>query len=219
MPSTASGRGRFGVLAEGARLAAADGTRCGPWAARRAGARGRRGDRGRSDLGMDLKRGGSQCVGSLEDAGLGRAGGPRRRRGQRRGDGQPRLDRGDDGGRDLGLRRLKGVQRPALAVRLRSPSRRCSSSTSAPTSRPAQHLVQFAFLGAAFSAAVLDVDDPTVGLLRSARRRARGAGDRRGARDPRRRPGSIRRQHRGRRPAGAKPPTSSSPTASPATSR
>ena len=29
----------------------------------------------------------------------------------------------------------------------------------------AQHLVQFAFLGAAFSAAVLDVRDPTVGLL------------------------------------------------------
>jgi len=29
----------------------------------------------------------------------------------------------------------------------------------------AQHLVQFAFLGAAFSAAVLDVADPTVGLL------------------------------------------------------
>ena len=66
----------------------------------------------------------------------------------------------------FGLRRLKGVQRPALAVRIPSPIKPVLVlDVGANVEVRPQHLVQFAFLGAAFSAAVLDVQDPTVGLL------------------------------------------------------
>jgi glycerol-3-phosphate acyltransferase PlsX len=66
----------------------------------------------------------------------------------------------------FGLRRLKGVQRPALAVQLPVPGKPVLFlDVGANVEVRAQHLVQFAFLGAAFSAAVLDVRDPTVGLL------------------------------------------------------
>jgi glycerol-3-phosphate acyltransferase PlsX len=66
----------------------------------------------------------------------------------------------------FGLRRLKGVQRPALAVRIPSPGKPVLFlDVGANVEVRPQHLVQFAFLGAAFSAAVLDVREPTVGLL------------------------------------------------------
>jgi glycerol-3-phosphate acyltransferase PlsX len=66
----------------------------------------------------------------------------------------------------FGLRRLKGVQRPALAVQLPVPGTPVLFlDVGANVEVRAQHLVQFAFLGAAFSAAVLDVEDPSVGLL------------------------------------------------------
>jgi glycerol-3-phosphate acyltransferase PlsX len=66
----------------------------------------------------------------------------------------------------FGLRRLKGVQRPALAVRLPSPVKPVLFlDVGANIEVRAQHLVQFAFLGAAFSAAVLEVHEPSVGLL------------------------------------------------------
>jgi glycerol-3-phosphate acyltransferase PlsX len=66
----------------------------------------------------------------------------------------------------FGLRRLKGVQRPALAVRLPVPGKPVLFlDVGANVEVRAQHLVQFAFLGAAFSAAVLDVPAPRVGLL------------------------------------------------------
>lgn len=66
----------------------------------------------------------------------------------------------------FGLRRLKGVQRPALAVRLPVPGKPVLFlDVGANVEVRAQHLVQFAFLGAAFSAAVLEVKDPSVGLL------------------------------------------------------
>jgi glycerol-3-phosphate acyltransferase PlsX len=66
----------------------------------------------------------------------------------------------------FGLRRLKGVQRPALAVRIPSPGKPVLFlDVGANVEVRAQHLVQFAFLGAAFSAAVLDVREPSVGLL------------------------------------------------------
>ncbi len=66
----------------------------------------------------------------------------------------------------FGLRRLKGVQRPALAVQLPVPGKPVLFlDVGANVEVRAQHLVQFAFLGAAFSAAVLDVEDPAVGLL------------------------------------------------------
>ncbi|MBS1679100.1 MAG: phosphate acyltransferase PlsX [Actinobacteria bacterium] len=66
----------------------------------------------------------------------------------------------------FGLRRLKGVQRPALAVRLPSPIKPVLFlDVGANVEVRAQHLVQFAFLGAAFAAAVLETREPTVGLL------------------------------------------------------
>jgi glycerol-3-phosphate acyltransferase PlsX len=66
----------------------------------------------------------------------------------------------------FGLRRLKGVQRPALAVRVPIPGKPVLFlDVGANVEVRAQHLVQFAFLGAAFSAAVLEVENPTVGLL------------------------------------------------------
>ncbi|MFL5834232.1 MAG: phosphate acyltransferase PlsX [Solirubrobacterales bacterium] len=66
----------------------------------------------------------------------------------------------------FGLRRLKGVQRPALAVQLPVPGKPVLFlDVGANVEVRAQHLVQFAFLGAAFSDAVLEVESPTVGLL------------------------------------------------------
>jgi glycerol-3-phosphate acyltransferase PlsX len=66
----------------------------------------------------------------------------------------------------FGLRRLKGVQRPALAVRVPIPGKPVLFlDVGANVEVRAQHLVQFAFLGAAFSAAVLEVENPSVGLL------------------------------------------------------
>jgi glycerol-3-phosphate acyltransferase PlsX len=66
----------------------------------------------------------------------------------------------------FGLRRLKGVQRPALAVQLPIPGKPVLFlDVGANVEVRAQHLVQFAFLGAAFSSAVLEVEDPAVGLL------------------------------------------------------
>ncbi len=66
----------------------------------------------------------------------------------------------------FGLRRLQGVQRPALAVQLPVPGKRVLFlDAGANVEVRAQHLVQFAFLGAAFSEAVLEVERPRVGLL------------------------------------------------------
>jgi glycerol-3-phosphate acyltransferase PlsX len=66
----------------------------------------------------------------------------------------------------FGLRRLKGVQRPALAVQVPVPGKAVLFlDVGANVEVRAQHLVQFAFLGAAFSAAVLEVESPTIGLL------------------------------------------------------
>jgi len=66
----------------------------------------------------------------------------------------------------FGLRRIKGVQRPALAVQLPVPGHRVLFlDVGANVEVRAQHLVQFAYLGAAFSEAVLGVVEPTVGLL------------------------------------------------------
>jgi glycerol-3-phosphate acyltransferase PlsX len=66
----------------------------------------------------------------------------------------------------FGLRRLKGVQRPALAVQLPVPGKAVLFlDIGANVEVRAQHLVQFAFLGAAFSQAVLGVERPRVGLL------------------------------------------------------
>ncbi len=66
----------------------------------------------------------------------------------------------------FGLRRMHGVKRPALAVQLPVPGKPVLFlDVGANVEVRAQHLVQFAFLGAAFSEAVLGVARPRVGLL------------------------------------------------------
>jgi len=66
----------------------------------------------------------------------------------------------------FGLRRMRGVQRPALAVQLPVPGKPVLFlDVGANVEVRPQHLVQFAFLGAAFSEAVLDVPSPRVALL------------------------------------------------------
>ncbi|HEY8083121.1 MAG TPA: phosphate acyltransferase PlsX [Solirubrobacterales bacterium] len=66
----------------------------------------------------------------------------------------------------FGLRRLQGVKRPALAAQLPVPGKPVLFlDVGANSEVRAQHLVQFAFLGSAFSQAVLGVERPRVGLL------------------------------------------------------
>ncbi|MGB7588055.1 MAG: phosphate acyltransferase PlsX [Solirubrobacterales bacterium] len=66
----------------------------------------------------------------------------------------------------FGLRRLRGVQRPALAAQLPVPGKAVLFlDAGANVEVRAQHLVQFAYLGAAFSEAVLGVRRPRVALL------------------------------------------------------
>ncbi len=78
----------------------------------------------------------------------------------------------------FGLRRLKGVQRPALAVQLPVPGKQVLFlDVGANVEVRAQHLVQFAFLGAAFSAAVLEVENPSVGLLTVGEEAGKGRGE------------------------------------------
>ena len=67
------------------------------------------------------------------------------------------------------LRRLHGLRRPALAVQLAVPGREAPPSVlldvGANSDFRASDLVQFAYLGSAFSRAVLGVERPRVGLL------------------------------------------------------
>ena len=67
------------------------------------------------------------------------------------------------------MRRLRGVHRPAIAVQLPLPERPSEHvlllDAGANTENRPQHLVQFAYLGSAFSEAVLDVERPRVALL------------------------------------------------------
>jgi glycerol-3-phosphate acyltransferase PlsX len=78
----------------------------------------------------------------------------------------------------FGLRRLQGVQRPALAVQLPAPNKTVLFlDVGANVEVRAQHLVQFAFLGAAFSAAALGVASPTVGLLTVGEEAGKGRGE------------------------------------------
>src|SRR3712207_738089 len=66
----------------------------------------------------------------------------------------------------LEIRRLSGVQRPAIAVVIpsrRGPSVLIDSGANA-DARP-EHLVQFAHMGAIFAEEVLDIREPAVALL------------------------------------------------------
>ncbi len=66
----------------------------------------------------------------------------------------------------FGLKRLRGVKRPALAAVVPLPGRPVLFlDIGANVEVRAQHLIQFAYLGAAFSTAVMGVESPTIGLL------------------------------------------------------
>ena len=79
------------------------------------------------------------------------------------------------------LKRAQGVHRPALAVQIPVPATDgpplvfldCGANTDV---RP-QHLIQFAFLGSAFSAAVLGADSPRVALLSVGEEQKKGRPD------------------------------------------
>ncbi len=79
------------------------------------------------------------------------------------------------------LKRAQGVHRPALAVQIPVPGSDrppllfldCGANTDV---RP-QHLIQFAFLGSAFSAAVLGVESPRVALLSVGEEQKKGRAD------------------------------------------
>jgi phosphate acyltransferase len=78
----------------------------------------------------------------------------------------------------LGIRRLQGVQRPALAAVLPLPGKQVLFlDVGANVEVRAQHLIQFAFLGAAFSEAVLGVVSPKVGLLSVGEESGKGTPD------------------------------------------
>ena len=105
----------------------------------------------------------------------------------------------------FGLRRLQGVQRPALAVQLPVPGKPVLFlDVGANVEVRAQHLVQFAFLGAAFSEAVLGVERPRVGLLSVGEEAGKGREEVVAAHEmlSRRARHRVRRQRRGPRPAG-----------------
>jgi phosphate acyltransferase len=79
------------------------------------------------------------------------------------------------------LKRAQGVHRPALAVQIPVPGSEgpplvfldCGANTDV---RP-QHLIQFAFLGSAFSAAVLGAESPRVALLSVGEEQKKGRTD------------------------------------------
>jgi glycerol-3-phosphate acyltransferase PlsX len=78
----------------------------------------------------------------------------------------------------FGIKRLRGVHRPALAALVPVPGKPVLFlDVGANTEVRPQHLVQFAFLGAAFSRAVLGVERPRVGLLSVGEEASKGTPD------------------------------------------
>lgn len=66
----------------------------------------------------------------------------------------------------FGLKRSRGVKRPALAAILPLPGKSVLFlDVGANVDVRSQHLIQFAWLGAAFAQAVMNLDNPSVGLL------------------------------------------------------
>ena len=74
------------------------------------------------------------------------------------------------------FKRAKGVHRPALALPLPVPGSPVTLlDVGANAHARSEHLVQFAFMGAAFAQAVLGVPEPRVGLLSNGEERTRGS--------------------------------------------
>ena len=79
------------------------------------------------------------------------------------------------GAATFGLRRIKGVKRPALAAQVPLPGRTVLFlDVGANVEVRAQHLVQFACLGASFMSAVRGIERPEVGLLSVGEERGKG---------------------------------------------
>jgi glycerol-3-phosphate acyltransferase PlsX len=73
------------------------------------------------------------------------------------------------------VKRLKGVHRPALALPIPIPGNPVVLlDVGASTEARPEHLVQFAYMGAAFAGAVLGIDRPRVGLLSNGEEPAKG---------------------------------------------
>ena len=78
----------------------------------------------------------------------------------------------------LSIKRLKGVHRPALAVLIPIPSRPVLLlDAGANVEVRPEHLVQFAYMGAAFMEAVAGVERPSVGLLSVGEESGKGTPD------------------------------------------
>src|SRR4051794_14231791 len=79
------------------------------------------------------------------------------------------------------LKRAQGVHRPALAVQIPVPGSDSPPlvflDAGANTDVRPQHLIQFAFLGSAFSRAVLEVESPRVALLSVGEEQKKGRAD------------------------------------------
>ncbi len=74
------------------------------------------------------------------------------------------------------VKRAHGVHRPALALPIPVPGRAVTLlDVGANDQARSEHLVQFAFMGAAFAKAVLGVEHPRVGLLSNGEERERGS--------------------------------------------
>ncbi len=74
------------------------------------------------------------------------------------------------------IKRAHGIYRPALALPVPFPSRTVTLlDVGASTEARREHLVQFAFMGAALARAVLGVEHPSVGLLSNGEEAARGS--------------------------------------------
>jgi phosphate acyltransferase len=74
------------------------------------------------------------------------------------------------------IKRASGIYRPALAIPLPVPERPVTLlDVGASAEARREHLVQFAFMGAALARIVLGVDNPRVGLLSNGEEAARGS--------------------------------------------
>jgi glycerol-3-phosphate acyltransferase PlsX len=78
----------------------------------------------------------------------------------------------------FGIRRIKGIYRPALGVRLPVPGKPVLLlDAGANVEVRPEHLVQFGFMGAAFSSAMLGIARPRVGLLSVGEESSKGTPD------------------------------------------
>ena len=74
------------------------------------------------------------------------------------------------------IKRARGIYRPALAIPLPVPDRPVTLlDVGANAEARREHIVQFAFMGAALSSAVMGIDRPRVGLLSNGEESARGS--------------------------------------------